>query len=135
MKLRLFFLIFLLIATLTAFSNKNNVASKKNVIFILADDLGWKDLACYGSDFYETPNLDAFAKTGVLFTDAYTASPLCSPTRASILTGMEPGRLRFTTPSGHLPIVVLDHVYSRCTFYFVQNTHSNYTHLFHSKPH
>jgi len=81
---------------------------KQNIVFILADDLGWKDLACYGSDFYETPNLDAFAKTGVLFTDAYAANPLCSPTRASILTGMEPGRLRFTTAMGHAPFVVLD---------------------------
>jgi len=86
----------------------NKSAKKTNIVFILADDLGWKDLACYGSDFYETPNLDAFAKTGVLFTDAYAASPLCSPTRASILTGMEPGRLRFTTPMGHSPHVVLD---------------------------
>ncbi len=82
--------------------------TKQNIIFILADDLGWKDLTCYGSDFYETPNIDALARSGMLFTDAYTASPLCSPTRASILTGQEPGRLRFTTPTGHLPKVVLD---------------------------
>ncbi len=81
---------------------------KPNVIFILADDLGWKDLACYGSDYYETPNIDAFAESAISFTNAYTASPLCSPTRASILTGQEPGRLRFTTPSGHVPNVVLD---------------------------
>ncbi|WP_052670963.1 sulfatase [Draconibacterium sediminis] len=81
---------------------------KQNVIFILADDLGWKDLACYGSDFYETPNIDAFAESAVSFSNAYTASPLCSPTRASILTGQEPGRLRFTTPTGHVPNVVLD---------------------------
>lgn len=81
---------------------------KPNVIFILADDLGWKDLQCYGSDFYETPNIDALAASGVMFTNAYAASPLCSPTRASILTGQEPGRLRFTTPTGHVPKVVLD---------------------------
>ncbi len=81
---------------------------KQNIIFILADDLGWKDLACYGSDFYETPNIDAFAKTGVQFSDAYAASPFCSPTRASILTGMYPGRLRFTTPMGHDINAVLD---------------------------
>ncbi len=79
-----------------------------NVIFVLADDLGWRDLGCYGSDLYETPNLDAFAASGMRFTDAYTASPLCSPTRASILTGQEPGRLRFTTPAGHVEEVVLD---------------------------
>ena len=81
---------------------------KPNVIFILADDLGWKDLGCYGSDLYETPELDALAASGMKFTDAYSASPLCSPTRASILTGKEPGRLRFTTPAGHVPNVVLD---------------------------
>ncbi len=81
---------------------------KPNVVFILADDLGWKDLSCYGSDYYETPNIDAFAESAISFTNAYTASPLCSPTRASILTGQEPGRLRFTTPAGHVPKVVLD---------------------------
>ncbi|MGQ1783617.1 MULTISPECIES: sulfatase [unclassified Saccharicrinis] len=83
-------------------------SKKQNVVFILADDLGWKDLACYGSDFYETPNIDAFAKTGMSFTNAYTASPLCSPTRASILTGQEPGRLRLTVPACHQLKVVLD---------------------------
>lgn len=91
-----------------AFGQKEKRQAKQNIIFILADDLGWKDLGSYGSDFYETPNIDALAKDGVLFTDAYAASPLCSPTRASILTGQEPGRLRFTTPSGHVPQVVLD---------------------------
>lgn len=84
------------------------VPEQPNVIFVLADDLGWRDLGCYGSDLYETPNIDAFASSGMRFTDAYTASPLCSPTRASILTGLEPGRLRFTTPSGHVAEVVLD---------------------------
>ena len=79
-----------------------------NVLFILIDDMGWKDLGCYGSDFYETPNMDALATSGIRFTNAYSASPLCSPTRASIMTGQEPGRLRFTTPSGHVPEVVLD---------------------------
>ncbi len=90
------------------FGQNDTGKKKQNVIFILADDLGWKDLSSYGSDFYETPNIDALAKDGLLFTDAYAASPLCSPTRASILTGQEPGRLRFTTPSGHVPQVVLD---------------------------
>ena len=82
--------------------------AQPNVIFILADDLGWKDLACFGSEYYETPNFDALAASGMRFTNAYSASPLCSPTRASILTGLEPGRLRFTTPSGHVLQVVLD---------------------------
>lgn len=81
---------------------------KQNVVFILVDDLGWKDLGSYGSDFYETPNIDALAKSGMSFSDAYTASPLCSPTRASILTGLEPGRLRFTAPLGHLKKEILN---------------------------
>ncbi len=92
----------------STFAQTENNKKKQNIIFILADDLGWKDLGCYGSDFYETPNIDALAKEGLLFTDAYAASPLCSPTRASILTGQEPGRLRFTTPSGHVLEEVFD---------------------------
>jgi len=79
-----------------------------NVLFVLVDDLGWRDVACFGSDLYETPNIDALAASGMKFTDAYAASPLCSPTRASIMTGQEPGRLRFTTPAGHVAKVVLD---------------------------
>jgi arylsulfatase A-like enzyme len=81
-----------------------------NIILILADDLGWRDTGVYGSTFYETPNIDALAARGVRFTDAYSASPLCSPTRASILTGQYPGRLRLTTPACHLPQEVLDPV-------------------------
>ena len=75
--------------------------SKPNVIFILADDLGWRDTAVYGSTFYETPHIDALAKSGMLFTDAYSANPLCSPTRASILTGQYPVRYGLTDATGH----------------------------------
>ncbi|MCK5149211.1 sulfatase [bacterium] len=71
-------------------------SSKPNVVFILVDDLGWKDLGCYGSTFHETPNIDTLAAEGVRFTDAYAASPVCSPTRASILTGKHPARLHIT---------------------------------------
>src|SRR5687767_8075515 len=67
-----------------------------NVILILADDLGWKDLACYGSELYETPNIDALARDGVKFTQAYSACTVCSPTRAAILTGKYPARLHVT---------------------------------------
>ena len=70
--------------------------SKPNVVFILADDLGWADLGAYGADLHRTPNLDRFAASGVRFTNAYTASPVCSPTRASILTGKHPARLHMT---------------------------------------
>lgn len=69
---------------------------QRNVLFILADDLGWTDLGCFGSSFYETPNLDALAADGVRFTQAYAACPVCSPTRASILTGKYPARMATT---------------------------------------
>src|SRR5687767_9245498 len=68
-----------------------------NVVFILIDDLGWADLGCYGSTFHETPNLDRLAASGVRFSQAYAAAPLCSPTRAAILTGKHPARLHLTT--------------------------------------
>jgi arylsulfatase A-like enzyme len=67
-----------------------------NIVFFLADDLGQRDLAVYGSSFYETPNLDRLAKEGALFTDAYAACPVCSPTRASILSGQWPQRTGIT---------------------------------------
>lgn len=67
-----------------------------NFLFILIDDMGWRDLGCYGSTFYETPNIDRLAAQSVRFTSAYAACPVCSPTRASILTGKYPARLRIT---------------------------------------
>jgi len=67
-----------------------------NIIFILIDDLGWTDLGCYGSTFSETPHLDRLAAESVRFTDAYAACPVCSPTRASILTGKYPATLGIT---------------------------------------
>jgi arylsulfatase A len=70
--------------------------SKPNIVFILADDMGWKDLACYGNNHYETPNIDALAKNGIRFTQAYAACPVSSPTRASIMTGKYPARLKLT---------------------------------------
>jgi len=69
---------------------------RPNFLFILVDDLGWKDLGCYGSDFYETPNIDRLAAEGMRFTDAYAACPVCSPTRFSIMTGKYPWRLDVT---------------------------------------
>jgi len=67
-----------------------------NILFILVDDLGWRDLKCYGSSFYETPNIDRLALQGMMFTHAYAANPVCSPTRASILTGKYPTRVGIT---------------------------------------
>ena len=72
------------------------MSEKPNIIFILTDDLGGRDLSCYGSTFYETPHLDQLAKEGMVFTDAYAACPVCSPTRASILTGKYPARVGVT---------------------------------------
>ncbi|MHC4533949.1 MAG: sulfatase, partial [Planctomycetota bacterium] len=70
--------------------------SKPNFLFILADDYGWSQLGCYGSQYYETPFIDKLARQGMKFTDAYAACPVCSPTRASIMTGKYPARLHLT---------------------------------------
>ena len=71
-------------------------AKSPNIVFFLVDDLGWSDVGCFGSEFYETPNIDQLAKEGVKFTNAYAACHVCSPTRASILTGKYPARLNLT---------------------------------------
>ncbi len=84
----------LLISALAA--SAGLAAERPNIVLIVADDLGWSDLACYGSDFHETPRIDGLASEGVRFTQAYAASPVCSPTRASILTGRHPARLKMT---------------------------------------
>ncbi len=77
-------------------SGKKPVEQKPNVLFILVDDLGWSDVGCYGSRFYNTPNIDKLASEGVKFTQAYAACSVCSPTRASIITGKYPARLHLT---------------------------------------
>ena len=76
--------------------------ARTNVVFFLVDDLGWRDLGCYGSDYYKTPHIDRLAGEGVRFTDAYAACTVCSPTRAAIMTGKYPARLLLTQwlPSG-----------------------------------
>lgn len=77
---------------------------RPNVILILADDLGWSDTTLLGNTkLYRTPNLERLARRGMVFTRAYVASPLCSPTRASILTGQNPARIGITAPVCHLP--------------------------------
>ncbi|MDP4625322.1 MAG: sulfatase [Akkermansiaceae bacterium] len=79
-----------------------------NIVFILADDLGWSDTTLYGTtEFYQTPHLERLAKRGMVFSRAYSASPLCSPTRASLLTGQNPARIGITAPNCHLPEVKL----------------------------
>jgi arylsulfatase A-like enzyme len=71
-------------------------SNRLNVVLILADDFGWKDLACYGSDFYQSPNIDKLARDGMRFTQSYSACTVCSPTRAAIMTGKYPARLHIT---------------------------------------
>jgi arylsulfatase A len=71
-------------------------AQRPNFVFILMDDLGWADVGFHGSTFYETPNLDRFARESMKFEHAYAACPVCSPTRASIMTGKYPARLHLT---------------------------------------
>ncbi|MCG8699062.1 MAG: sulfatase-like hydrolase/transferase, partial [Bacteroidales bacterium] len=71
-------------------------AAQPNFVFFLVDDLGWSDVGCFGSTFYETPHIDRIAATGMRFTQAYAACPVCSPTRASILTGRHPVRVGIT---------------------------------------
>ncbi len=89
-----------LVGCLLAFAGLS-LAAPPNVVFILCDDLGAHDPACFGSTYHETPNIDRLAKRGVRFTQAYAASPLCSPTRSSILAGVYPARSGITTPSCH----------------------------------
>src|SRR5437773_5149383 len=69
-------------------------APRPNILFILADDLGYGDLSCYGRPDYRTPNLDRLALQGVRFANAYSASPLCTPTRCAFITGRYPARTR-----------------------------------------
>ena len=82
---------------LTASSTAAEPATRPpNIVFLLADDLGWTGLGCFGSDLYETPHLDRLAADGMRFTNAYAACTVCSPTRASIMTGNYPARLHLT---------------------------------------
>src|SRR5262245_15784644 len=67
--------------------------ARPHIVFLLADDLGYADLSCYGRQF-STPQIDSLARDGALFTQAYSSSPVCSPTRVALMTGRDPGRLR-----------------------------------------
>ena len=93
MKLVARFLLLLLVNCASTFAAET---TRPNFLFILMDDMGWTDLGCYGSKFYQSPHVDALASQGMKFTQAYAACPVCSPTRASILTGKYPARLHLT---------------------------------------
>ncbi len=100
-NLRILAGLFLLLFPATVVS----AASPKNIVLILADDLGWADTTLYGhTSLYETPNIERLAARGMTFSRAY-ASPICSPTRASIMTGQNPARLGMTSPTAHTPAV------------------------------
>ena len=92
--LRPFFLLLLALSGLNA--AESSQPRRPNVIVILVDDLGQTDIACYGSQFYETPHVDQLAKDGVRFANGYSACTVCSPTRAALLTGKYPARLHLT---------------------------------------
>lgn len=79
---------------------KTSAPDQPNLLFILIDDMGWRDLTCYGSSFYETPHIDRLAAEGLRFTDAYASCPVCSPTRASVMTGRYPARVGITNYIG-----------------------------------
>ena len=88
----------------TAYGQESTQKEKTpNVVLIMADDLGWKDLHCYGNEKLDTPNIDRLAEQGLLFTDAYSASPVCTPTRAALMTGESPARLNITNHAGGHP--------------------------------
>ena len=91
--LRLFLTVFALV---TCSTMARGAVEKPNFILINVDDLGWTDLGCFGSKFYETPHIDGLAGDGMRFTDAYAACAVCSPTRAAIMTGRYPARLGVT---------------------------------------
>src|ERR1043165_4178230 len=86
----------LLLSGLTGACAAAASSPKPNIVLILADDLGWTDLACYGSKLYQTPNIDRLARNGIKFAQAYSAFCVCSPTRAALLTGKYPARLHIT---------------------------------------
>jgi len=86
----------LLTLNTTALAEPSSKSKPLNIILIMTDDMGWMDLACQGNDKLHTPNIDKLAEQGVRFTDAYAASPVCSPTRAAMMTGLTPARVRIT---------------------------------------
>ena len=93
MTIRTLFVLFLISILFSCSEEKQ----QPNVVFILVDDLGWADVKCnYPESFYDTPNIDSLAEQGVRFTNAYSANPVCSPTRAALMTGKHPNRVNIT---------------------------------------
>ncbi|HIN18085.1 MAG TPA: DUF4976 domain-containing protein [Gammaproteobacteria bacterium] len=105
MKSNLIVLALLMTTVVCKGSDASDATQNKlpNIVFFLVDDLGWSDVGCFGSSFYDTPNIDQLATEGVRFTSGYAACHVCSPTRASILTGKYPARLNLTDWIGGRP--------------------------------
>lgn len=87
---------FLILFSPSSWARDTEAKTKTNFVFLLVDDLGWADLGCFGSTFHKTPNIDGLCNSGMKFTHGYAACPVCSPTRASILTGRHPVRVEIT---------------------------------------
>ena len=83
--------------THTVKQEDNTPRRRPNILFVLIDDMGWKDLGCSGSRYYETPNIDALAASGVRFVNAYSSSPVCNPSRGAIFSGKNPARTGYTS--------------------------------------
>src|SRR5436190_9071969 len=98
MKLR--WLLLTAVLTFTIVAPLRAQTKKPNIIFVLADDLGWTDVACFGSKYYETPNIDRLAAEGVKFTSGYTCGPNCQPTRAALMSGQYGPRTGVYTVGG-----------------------------------
>ncbi|XMO85912.1 sulfatase [Algibacter sp. AS12] len=98
-----YLLLVLLLVSCSGLKTKSDSDTKKpNIVFLLVDDLGWGDFGCYGAKFNETPNIDKLASQGMLFSNAYACSTVCSPSRAALLTGRYPARTHLTDwISGH----------------------------------
>jgi len=90
----------LLLCAVPGWVSAEQLKRPPNIVFVMIDDLGWMDLACQGNRLVETPHIDHFALEGLRFTDAYAAAPVCSPTRAAVITGLAPARLQITN---HIP--------------------------------
>ncbi|MGJ8657923.1 MAG: sulfatase [Akkermansiaceae bacterium] len=94
----------LLLFSLTTSAETTHPNKQPNILFIMTDDMGWMDLACQVNHKLKTPNIDALAKSAIRFTDAYSASPVCTPTRASLMTGQAPARLHITQHGRDNPV-------------------------------
>lgn len=89
--------LFMAIVALLAYGTVRAAPQKPNIVLIYMDDLGLKDIGCAGSTFYKTPNIDRLAAQGIRFTRAYSAAPLCGPSRGALITGKFPGRTKYTS--------------------------------------